>query len=938
MIDSFRLGQLVQQLLREGLHLIRRQSGYSCLRRIDRVAAIDGHGTDGVDLLDSVVPDQRIGSLDQLVHLSGFRDGEALIQVRILLDLLVCTLGAADLLHIVERCLSRSGKRLDRRLELLELAVALYLLKQLFQILDSIFIDLSLLLGLQLLVRSLCRSDLLFVLFVVGKVDGVGLRELLQLIFDHLVAAAGRDHSDHIPRAVVRLRVAGLIVHGGPALDAAADVDRVARDDGDGLGALVEAAALGVGRDLFVQERLHEEVLVRRRRGHRQVRAVAVDDERVGIGAAALTGFKRGGQARVAIAVERQRFERRVRVAPRAADIFAKTHGGVLDADDIAVRQLAVFHGEVGKALVGEPVVERTHPAGLLAAGEFGKAVIAVGNGGKIGDVEIIRPVAIAAGAEPCAVRFRECAEQNGHHGVVFAKRVILPFEPVLILRSVEVFERGFVLALGAAAVVRVVLDADGHSTDLHAGRKGIAVRVVVDLLPILACSVFPALDLGAGINVVGSVGHVLEHGSARLADGFDGLGVLDSLNASFICSVDLLVLRMLCAVAVERGLGCGQRAVFRSGDLVGGAAGGNPRHRGHHVVIRHGEVLEAPEDTAGLDVRAVVRKVKGIKASVGDVFLGETGERDAAKLVLVVIDVEVRNLGGVRALDPVVFDAPRSAGVSDGVVVARNEIREVCLHARIRQRMAILVVLARAANLEVGGIGRVRAEVDVRTNVDRRHFLVIDLRLACVHLVEGKQPRHHRAAGGAVRAVDDAVLLKPLDHGFQTALVCFRHSREVIRHRQRVALRAASCQSLARGENLVVTLRFLHAELVALILRHRVVVALELVDQLDSRCVELRQIFGEALHERPEIGEVLRVRVRGLSLERLDAGLRSQLRRVSGSCVRGFVDAVHTGLVERFDRLPISLREALLRIVRILIRFLELCPQIVLDLREVCL
>ena len=159
---------------------------------------------------------------------------------------------------------------------------------------------------MQLLVRSLCRSDLLFVLFVVGKVDGVGLRELLQLIFDHLVAAAGREHSDHIPRAVVRLRVAGLIVHGGPALDAAADVNRVARDDGDGLGALVEAAALGVGRDLFVQERLHEEVLVRRRRGHRQVRAVAVDDERVGIGAAALTGFKRGGQARVAIAVERQ--------------------------------------------------------------------------------------------------------------------------------------------------------------------------------------------------------------------------------------------------------------------------------------------------------------------------------------------------------------------------------------------------------------------------------------------------------------------------------------------------------------------------------------------------------------------------------------------------------------------------------------------------------
>ena len=297
-----------------------------------------------------------------------------------------------------------------------------------------------------------------------------------------------------------------------------------------------------------------------------------------------------------------------------------------------------------------------------------------------------------------------------------------------------------------------------------------------------------------------------------------------------------------------------------------------------------------------------------------------------------------MRNLSGVRSLDPVILNAPRRTGVSDGVVVVRNEIREVCLHALIRQRTAILVVLARAANLEVGGVGRVGAEVHAASDGHSRYRLVVDLRLARVHRVVGKQTRHHRAAGGAVRAVFDAVLLEPRDHVTQSLLVILRHSRQIVLDRQRVLLRAALGKSIPRGKNCLVPCLFLHAQLVALILRHRVVVRFELVDELNRRAVELRQIFGEFRHLRPEIGKVLRVRFRGLGLERFDAGLRSQLRRVSGSSVLCRVDAVHAGLVERFDRLPIGLREALLRIVRILIRFLELGAQIVLDLREVCL
>ena len=141
-------------------------------------------------------------------------------------------------------------------------------------------------------------------------------------------------------------------------------------------------------------------------------------------------------------------------------------------------------------------------------------------------------------------------------------KRVILPFEPVLILRSVEVFERGFVLALGVAAVVRVVLDADGHSTDLRAGVKA-------GQLPILAFVVFPALDQSAGINVVGSVGHALERFSACHSDLLDRLRAVDCSQTLVVRVKDRLVLVVIFAVAVECGLERGLCAVLCSGDLA---------------------------------------------------------------------------------------------------------------------------------------------------------------------------------------------------------------------------------------------------------------------------------------------------------------------------------------------------------------------------------
>ena len=506
-------------------------------------------------------------------------------------------------------------------------------------------------------------------------------------------------------------------------------------------------------------------------------------------------------------------------------------------------------------------------------------------------------------------------------------------------------FERGFVLALGAAAVVRVVLDADGHSTDLHAGRKGIAARDVVDLPPILACSVFPALDLGASINVVGSVGHVLERFSALRSDLLDRFRAVDCSQTLVIRFQDLRVLRVIFAVAVERGLEGGLCAVLCSGDLTLGAADGNPRDSCGHVVIRHGELVEAIADPVCQNSRRtthIIRGVKNVIASGHDAVLIDAAECDAAHLVLVAVDAEDQSIAVASPAFGVartrVLDAPAVLRAADDKRIVCIQRQRILRH-RVGDPFAVPVVRPVGAHIHVDRV--IRAEAELHGAQRTRCCALIEIG-ALVHrcsagVVEAIELCHHRITVDLVdKAVSGRIVLKRLDHGLQACPVRFGNTGQVILHVHRVILRAA--QTIPRGKNCLVPCLFLHAQLVALILRHRVVVRFELVDELNRRAVELRQILGEFRHLRPEIGKVLSVRLRSCRLERLDAGLRSQLCRVSGSSVLSRVDAVHAGLVERFNRLPIGLREALLRIVRILIRFLELRPQIVLDLREVCL
>ena len=72
---------------------------------------------------------------------------------------------------------------------------------------------------------------------------------------------------------------------------------------------------------------------------------------------------------------------------PVAADVRAAIEGKH-DADLIAVSQFAVGHGKFRKAAVGEPVVQRAHPAAALAAVKLAQSRIALGD---LADITLVR-------------------------------------------------------------------------------------------------------------------------------------------------------------------------------------------------------------------------------------------------------------------------------------------------------------------------------------------------------------------------------------------------------------------------------------------------------------------------------------------------------------------------------------------------------------------
>ena len=91
---------------------------------------------------------------------------------------------------------------------------------------------------------------------------------------------------------------------------------------------------------------------------------------------------------------------------PVAADVRAAIEGKH-DADLVAVSQFAVGHGKFRKAAVGEPVIQRAHPAAALAAVKLAQSRIALGD---LADITLVRAYGGVA-------RRTQRAVYAAHHG-----------------------------------------------------------------------------------------------------------------------------------------------------------------------------------------------------------------------------------------------------------------------------------------------------------------------------------------------------------------------------------------------------------------------------------------------------------------------------------------------------------------------------------------
>ena len=148
------------------------------------------------------------------------------------------------------------------------------------------------------------------------------------------------------------------LVHAGPGGIAALHGDDGAVRHGDLRRALI-LRAVHAGADL--------EVLVAGGGRHHHAADIGGQLQRVAVGVLIEGGRQLAG-------TEGQGLDGGVIVAPAAAQVVA-VGAAVHDADLIAGFQSACGHGKAAEALVGKPIVEGSHPAGLTAAAEFAQAV-----------------------------------------------------------------------------------------------------------------------------------------------------------------------------------------------------------------------------------------------------------------------------------------------------------------------------------------------------------------------------------------------------------------------------------------------------------------------------------------------------------------------------------------------------------------------------------
>ena len=198
------------------------------------------------------------------------------------------------------------------------------------------------------------------------------------------------------------------VIHAAPCTLTNADVDHVARGHRQHIAAHVAAVLILIGIEI------HPRLIVFVCGGKADAHAGFFLRDRQHI-VCRCAGERRG---QLQTAADGQRAQRGIHAAPCAANVNAELCG-VHETDFVAVFQLAVGATEVGEAGIDEPIVQRTHPAGVRAAGKLCERVTA------FFDRRKIRCTVVIAATVPCIFLAVERLERNGHHAVVRSQIVI---------------------------------------------------------------------------------------------------------------------------------------------------------------------------------------------------------------------------------------------------------------------------------------------------------------------------------------------------------------------------------------------------------------------------------------------------------------------------------------------------------------------------------
>ena len=586
-----------------------------------------------------------------------------------------------------------------------------------------------------------------------------------------------------------------------------------------------------------------------------------------------------------------QGFERRAGIAPRAAEISAE-RGRVHDVDVIAVLQRTIRGAEAVEALVHEPVVQRTHPTGVAAAGELCKRAAVFLDRSQVGNGVVI------CATLPVILLALKCLEDHGHHAVVFGQ-VIPVVDELFFQRSRE----GFTLE-------RRVLDDHVDAAD----DLGILERVV------------PADSAGRTTLIFGrDRSHRVDRGFSCGGNFSCGFARSDCSQTVVLCLFELCPV-LTGVVRLDVGVELGQNSLFRGVSCLLKRFSLCPADRDRYILIGHCElrigVIKLHVDC--LRVFALVLTDVIDLVSIGcNIALADTGIGDALEFIrsavnqdnqisvdLIALDRLTAGCSGVRdnqfRIDQVlVTERPLCAlGRERAICIAKLEVRSVIQtreNANCRQRCSFTKGCTERFDWCTSSVYKLR--FNIRAERKRR------CGRECVRGITaatGATILPHRVSTQvSVHGVEDfgGRFIVALDNELQAVGLCGRQLVAVLLHKL---------------DDLFILLLFRAGKQRLLIRVERSIGRLHLLDCVLNRfCVcDLAGVIRQHGKILAETAQRILIVAQHFVLQLLDGCNRSLLRRACfGNGAVGLVQNLNSLVIRRFQLFPCSCAELLLRV-----------------------